>query len=112
MDLSPTRLDQDADDGSSFRPRRAQRVEIRQATRLRSNDQAVIDVTVCDLSTSGFMANCMRSVLIGSYISLDLPGIGPVNAQVRWQVGRKMGAKFLDPVSLQRCDWTTDQGGT
>lgn len=76
-------------------------------TRLRSTDQAVVEVKVCDLSTSGFMAECMRPVLIGSYVSLDLPGIGPVNAQVRWQVGGKLGGRFLDPVSLHRCDWTS-----
>jgi hypothetical protein len=29
-----------------------------------------------------------------------------VNAQVRWQVGGRMGGKFLDPISLLRCEWT------
>jgi hypothetical protein len=42
-------------------------------------------------------------------VSLDLPGIGPVNAQVRWQVGGRMGGKFLEPVSLLRCEWTSSR---
>ena len=37
-------------------------------------------MTVRDLSTAGFMAECLRPVLIGSYVSLDLPGVGPVHA--------------------------------
>ena len=40
---------------------------------------------------------------IGSYVSLDIPGIGPVEAQIRWQIGFKMGGMFLDPISLGRC---------
>jgi hypothetical protein len=90
-----------------FQPRRSRRVTLQEVTNLRSTDQRAVEIRVCDLSTSGFMAECMRPVLIGSYVSLDLPGIGPVNAQVRWQVGGRMGGKFLDPISLLRCEWTS-----
>jgi hypothetical protein len=79
---------------------------VQEPTQLRSTDLPGVDVIVCDLSTSGFMAECMRPVLIGSYVSLDIPGIGPVHAQIRWQVGGRMGGKFLDPISLHRCEWT------
>ena len=106
MDLSLPGRDADAEEGPTFQPRRSRRVVLQQPTQLRSNDLKGVEVTVCDLSTSGFMAECMRPVLIGSYVSLDLPGIGPVHAQIRWQVGGRMGGKFLDPVSLHRCDWT------
>lgn len=107
MDLSlPERLSGD-DDETRFLPRRSHRVPMTEATVLRSGGAGSHNVTVCDLSTSGFMAECMRPVLIGSYVSLDLPGIGPVHAQIRWQVGGKLGGKFLDPISLYRCSWTT-----
>jgi hypothetical protein len=107
MDLNLSRNAAEAEqEGAVFQPRRSRRVLLQEVTNLRSPDQRVAEVTVCDLSTSGFMAECLRPVLIGSYVSLDLPGIGPVNAQVRWQVGGRMGGKFLDPVSLLRCDWT------
>jgi len=36
----------------------------------------------------------------------DVPGLGPVQAQVRWQLGVSMGGRFLDPISLARCEWT------
>lgn len=105
MDLNLPSGDLDAEESPTYRPRRSPRVALDAGTSLRSNSQTVVEVRVCDLSTSGFMAECMRPVLIGSYVSLDLPGIGPVHAQVRWQVGGKMGGKFLDPISLHRCDW-------
>lgn len=65
-----------------------------------------VEIKVQDLSTGGFMAECAEPVRIGSYVSLDIPGIGPVQAQVRWQIGLKMGGMFLDPISLSRCEWT------
>jgi hypothetical protein len=52
------------------------------------------------------MAECASPVQIGSYVSLDVPGVGPVRAQVRWQIGGRMGGMFLDPISLNRCEWT------
>jgi hypothetical protein len=52
------------------------------------------------------MAECGEAIAIGSNISLDVPGIGPVHAQVRWQIGGRMGGMFLDPISLAKCEWT------
>jgi hypothetical protein len=110
MDLSLSRsATEEEEESPVFQPRRSRRVNLHEVTSLRSTDQRVLEVRVCDLSTSGFMAECLRPVLIGSYVSLDLPGIGPVNAQVRWQVGGRMGGKFLDPISLVRCDWTSER---
>jgi hypothetical protein len=65
-----------------------------------------VEVKVHDVSQCGFMAECAETVDIGSYVSLDVPGIGPVQAQVRWQIGGRMGGMFLDPISLNRCEWT------
>jgi hypothetical protein len=47
-------------------------------------------------------------VRIGSHVSLEVPGVGPVRAQVRWQLGDRMGGMFLDPISLSRCEWTAE----
>ncbi|HEY0116454.1 MAG TPA: PilZ domain-containing protein [Allosphingosinicella sp.] len=105
MDLQLPGTELESEEGPNLQPRRSRRVVLQEATQLRSNDQQLVEVQVRDLSTSGFMAECMRPVLIGSYVSLDLPGIGPVHAQVRWQVGGRLGGKFLDPISLHRCEW-------
>jgi hypothetical protein len=109
MDLHLPADSLDDAEAPRFQPRRVGRVALQAPTQLRSSDQSVVPVEVCDLSTSGFMAECMRPVLIGSYVSLDVPGIGPVHAQVRWQVGKRLGGKFLDPISLHRCEWTAGQ---
>ena len=106
MDLNYPGRDAAGEEAADFMPRRNQRVALSERTQMRANNSA-LEIVLCDLSTSGFLAECLRPVLIGSYVSLDLPGVGPVHAQVRWQVGNRLGAKFLDPISLHRCDWTT-----
>ncbi len=73
---------------------------------MRSQHWCQLEVTVRDLSNCGFMAECVAPVQIGSYVALDVPGIGAVKAQVRWQLGLTMGGMFLDPISLKRCEWT------
>ena len=93
----------------NLKPRRTQRVSIEESTSLRSQSWYKIEVRVRDLSTCGFMAECVEPVRIGSYVSLDVPGVGPVHAQVRWQIGTRMGGMFLDPISLHRCEWVATQ---
>lgn len=66
----------------------------------------LVEIIVRDLSTTGFMAECAQWVEIGSTVSLEVPGIGAVDAQVRWQIGNRMGGMFLDPISLAECEWT------
>ena len=91
---------------SHYKERRARRMPVRDTAQLRAQDWYSVEVRVCDVSTGGFMAECPQPVRIGSYVSLDVPGIGQVHAQVRWQLGPNMGGMFLDPISLNRCEWT------
>ena len=92
-----------------FKARRASRLAIEGSADLCPQNLYKFEVRVCDLSASGFMAECAEPVRIGSYVSLDIPGIGPVHAQVRWQIGFKMGGMFLDPISLAHCEWTAEK---
>lgn len=96
----------DHDTASDFVPRRNDRVPVGSTTHLRSANWYDIEVSIQDVSQCGFMAECDQPLGIGSNISLDVPGIGPVHAQVRWQIGGKVGGMFLDPISLNKCDWT------
>jgi hypothetical protein len=91
---------------SQFKSRRTPRTRVRETTALRHQSLYSVKVRIRDVSTEGFMAECADPVRIGSYVSLDVPGIGAVNAQVRWQLGDKMGGQFVDPISLARCEWT------
>lgn len=111
MDVSPPRNLVDEDEGSSaFLPRRSGRLELSGATQMRCSDRETVEVVVRDISLSGFRADCNHPVLIGSYVSIDLPGVGAVQAQVRWRVGGRLGARFLDPVNLRRCAWLAPAG--
>lgn len=89
-----------------FKPRTAPRTPVRGTADLRHQNLYAVKVQIRDVSTQGFMAECAAPIRIGSYVSLDVPGIGPVNAQVRWQLGDRMGGQFVDPISLSRCEWT------
>jgi hypothetical protein len=91
---------------SDFVDRRSERMPVTSTTSMRSEDWYNVEVTVCDVSQAGFMAECAHPITIGSAVSLDVPGIGPVHAQVRWQLGGRMGGLFLDPISLTQCEWT------
>jgi PilZ domain len=95
------------EEAHGFQARRADRVDLEGETASLNPDQVyAVEISIENLSSSGFMAECPAPVLIGSYVSLDVPGIGRVEAQVRWQIGGKMGGMFLDPISLARCEWT------
>jgi hypothetical protein len=91
---------------SPYKPRGSARRAVSDRTQLHAPNWYSVEVRVCDVSTGGFKAECPEPVRIGSYVSLDVPGIGPVHAQVRWQLGHRMGGMFLDPISLARCEWT------
>jgi hypothetical protein len=93
-----------------FSPRRTARVDVSGAqVSLSPRELYNIEIKVRNVSAAGFMAECAAPVRIGSYVSLDIPGIGPVEAQVRWQIGMKMGGMFLDPISLGRCEWIAEK---
>jgi hypothetical protein len=94
------------DEPQHYKSRRSGRSSVTGTARLRRSNLYSVEVRVRDVSTGGFMAECPEMVGIGSYVSLEVPGIGPVKAQVRWQLGARMGGMFLDPISLARCEWT------
>lgn len=97
----------DQDSPSDFADRRSDRVPVGATiTQMRQQNWYSVEVTLCNVSTCGFMAECAENVRIGSHVTLDVPGVGPVDAQVRWLLGGRMGGMFLDPISLSRCQWT------
>ena len=99
-----------SDDTPGFQTRRSDRIALDgEPVHLNPNQVYAVEIRIENLSPAGFMAECASPVLIGSYVSLDVPGIGPVQAQVRWQVGTKMGGMFMDPISLAQCEWTVEK---
>lgn len=88
------------------RERGAERMTLNESTRLRPNDWSSLEVRVIDLSETGFRAACKARLQRGGSISLDIAGIGPVEAQVEWQRGDLFGARFYLPIDLDRCAWS------
>ncbi|HEX8514205.1 MAG TPA: PilZ domain-containing protein [Allosphingosinicella sp.] len=96
-----------SDDDNGFDSgRRAERLPVDAETRLRPNSWSSLQIRMLDLSASGFRAECEAKVTRGGSVSLDVPGIGSVDAQVEWQRGDQFGARFFAPIELRRCQWT------
>jgi len=90
--------------------RRAERRALDESARLRPNSWSAIEIRMADLSELGFRAGCEARLQVGGCVSLDVPGIGTVDAQVEWQRGGEFGARFLMPLPLDRCSWALDEG--
>ena len=86
--------------------RRSKRLTLDAETRLRPNSWSSLQIRMLDLSASGFRAQCEARVQPGGSVSLDVPGIGAVEAQVEWQRGDQFGARFFTPIEIRRCQWT------
>jgi hypothetical protein len=87
------------------RERRVERVAVDEATRLKPNDWSSTEVRMVDLSPLGFRASCEARISPGSCVSLDIPGIGEVLAQVEWRRDAEFGARFITPIELAACRW-------
>ncbi|HEX6375498.1 MAG TPA: PilZ domain-containing protein [Allosphingosinicella sp.] len=86
--------------------RQSERLPLDAETRLRPNSWSSLQIKMLDLSASGFRAECEARVRPGGSVSLDVPGIGAVEAQVEWQRGDQFGARFFAPIELRHCQWT------
>jgi hypothetical protein len=93
-------------DDQTGKGRQAERLPVDAETRLRPNSWSSLQIRMLDLSRAGFRAECEARVQPGSCVSLDVPGLGAVDAQVEWCRAGHFGARFLAPIDLHRCQWT------
>ncbi len=66
-------------------------------------EAGLVDVSLHDLSATGFLIECAEPLSVGSEISLELPGIGSATGDVVWASGRFIGGEFrkaLPPSAL------------
>jgi hypothetical protein len=94
---------QSADIGDT--ERQAERRALDEAARLRPNSWSSVEIRMADISELGFRAACEARLPVGGAVTLDVPGIGGVDAQVEWQRGGEFGARFLAPLAIDRCGW-------
>lgn len=83
--------------------RRSERMPVEETARLHPNDWSSLEVRLVDLSAEGFRAQCAATMLRGSAIRIDLPGIGEVEAQLTWRRAGEIGARFILPIDFSRC---------
>ena len=69
-------------------------------------DDYFVDAEICDISTLGLKGECANGLAIGSLVTVIIPGIGPVEAEVKWQLAGVFGAMFLEPIDLASCEWS------
>ena len=65
-----------------------------------------VDAEIRDISSLGLKGVSPEPLLIGSIVELDIPGVGTVEAEVKWELGGHFGAMFTDPIDLRTCEWT------
>jgi hypothetical protein len=101
--------------GSAAKPtaddvaRRAERRSLSASARLRPNAWSSVEIAMLDLSELGFRAHCEARLRTGSTATLEIPGLGTVEAQVEWQRGDEFGARFYTPINLDVCGWTLQE---
>ena len=86
--------------------RRAERLAVDDTARLRPNSWSSLEIRMVDLSELGFRGACEARLTRGGCVTLEIPGVGAVEAQVEWQRGDEFGARFFLPLDLAACEWT------
>ena len=89
----------DARDPKDRRNTSRQPVEI--DARVRELGSEGCEARVLNISNTGFMAEADGQFEVGTRVWLILPGRERANALVRWIAGRKIGAEFAEPISLE-----------
>ena len=84
--------------------RRASRLPVEIDARVRELGNEGFEARVLNLSETGFMAEADGQFEVGSRVWLILPGRERANALVRWIAGKRIGAEFAEPLSLEGLD--------
>jgi hypothetical protein len=85
--------------------RGAERINADGRFALRGGDISTVEAEIRDISALGLKGACSETLTIGSLITVDIPGIGAVDAEVKWQLSGRFGALFLEPIDLANCEW-------
>ena len=81
--------------------RRMTRRPVDLGARVRELGTEGFEAKVLNISETGFMAEADGEFEVGTRIWLILPGRERANALVRWTAGKKLGAEFSEPISLE-----------
>lgn len=79
--------------------RRELRVDVAFRTVLVETTMRDDGAIVVNISRFGLLARSAVDVAIGSFISVRLPVVGAVRAEVVWSLGGRIGCQFVEPIS-------------
>jgi hypothetical protein len=96
-------------DSVGFERRSVPRTNAGCSARLRPNEWSSIEVELIDFSKLGFRVGTAALLPVGSFVSLEVPGIGHVRAKVIWRGDGECGAKFIQPIDLRHCEWIPEE---
>lgn len=82
--------------------RRSSRVPVEMDAKVRELGTTGTEAKVLNISETGFMAVADAEFEVGSRIWLILPGRDRASALVKWTAGKKLGAEFAEPISLEK----------
>ena len=81
--------------------RRVNRHPVEIGARVRELGAEGFEARVLNISETGFMAEADGEFEVGTRVWLILPGRERANALVRWIAGKRIGAEFAEPISLE-----------
>ena len=86
-----------------FHKRQAERMPVDIDASMRELGTEWGDAHIHNLSTHGFMAESDHIFSVGAYVWLRLPGVGSLNAQIRWRDCFRYGCEFVTPLEPAQC---------
>jgi hypothetical protein len=84
--------------------RRTARHPVEIGARVRELGSEGFEAKILNISETGFMAEAEGELEVGTRIWLILPGRERANALVRWIAGKRIGAEFAEPISVEGLD--------
>src|SRR3954447_4275520 len=87
--------------------RQSSRIDVEGEARLRPNEWSQLQVRVTNLSREGFRAVCEAALKVGSYVALEIPGVGIVEARIIWRKSEDIGGRFIWPIDPTHSAWVS-----
>lgn len=85
-----------------YQQRGVRRCHVLIDTHLRVGDETY-PFEVLNISTAGFMGCSALTLLMGATVEIDLPGMGFVDAHIRWALAGQIGLQFAEQLTLDQC---------
>ena len=89
-----------AANGVQTERRESEREEVFYRTRATVPGRGSIPVQVVNISASGFMARTELELPVGQTLSVRLPVVGELSADIRWALGGRIGCQFTRMIGL------------